>query len=338
MTALVSVLVLNYRQRAFVPPCLDVLMRQSYRNVEIVFIDNASGDGTAEYVSMNYPEVRVISNSSNLYYCKAHNGAIRQAKGNYIMPLNVDVIAGESYIEQMVRAMELDDAAGAVSGKLLQMDADLRPLAPAVFDSAGLYFSPELRHFDRGSQQPDCGQYDRMEYIFGASGAAPLYRREMLEDISFEGEFFDEDFVIYREDADLAWRAQLLGWKAIYAPLAVALHLRKVRPTADRRQIDPDINMHSVKNRFLMRIKNQSIRNGLRLLLPVTWRDLQVIGYVLLVEHSSLRAFPELVRLLPRALRKRRDIMKKKRASERYIASWFSYKPTSYPLATGGEN
>jgi GT2 family glycosyltransferase len=331
MASLASALVLYHKEEAYVRPCLDALMRQTHPDIEVFFIDNGSKDGAADYVRANYPGVRVIVNDSNLHFSKAHNIGIRESRGSYVMPFNVDVVATETYIEQMVWAMDLDSTVGMVSGKLLRTDSDLRPFDPPIIDSTGMWFTPELRHFDRGAEEKDEGQYDRLEYIFGPSGAAPLYRREMLEGIAFQGEYFDEDFVRYREDADLAWRAQLLGWKGLYTPSAVAYHVRRVRPSDSRRKISPEINMHSVKNRFLMRIKNQTWGNAFRSLLPTLWRDLLVVGYVILVEHTSLPAFVEVVRLFPRMLEKRRLTMSKKRVSDDYIASWFSYRPVSFP-------
>ncbi len=331
MDPLVSVIVLNYKQGAYVRPCLDALMRQSYSNLEIIFIDNASRDGAVEYVSTNYTNVRVLANTSNLYFSKAHNVGIRESKGSYVMPFNVDLVASETYVEQMVSAMQLDPRIGMVSGKLLQMGKDLRPLNPLTIDSVGLWFTPELRHFDRGSQEKDEGQYSRVEFIFGPSGAAPLYRRDMLDDVAFRSEYFDEDFVIYREDADLAWRAQLLGWKGLFMPSALAYHVRRVRPSDSRRQISSELNMHSVKNRFLMRIKNQTWRNGFRFMLPTLWRDIQVVGYTFLIEHTSIQAFAKVLTLLPRMLEKRRQIMGRISVSDRYIAKWFSYAPVSFP-------
>ena len=93
--------------------------------------------------------------------------------------------------------------------------------------------------------------------MFGATAAAALYRRAMIEDISLDGEFFDTDFFVYREDADVAWRAQLMGWKCLYGPSRAATTCaRSCRATGALCR--PEINMHSVKNRFLMRIKNIS--------------------------------------------------------------------------------
>ena len=103
----------------------------------------------------------------------------------------------------------------------------------------------------------------------------------MIDDISIDGEFFDPDFFAYREDADVAWRAQLLGWRCIYAPTAVGWHVRSVVP-GERRSITPAINMHSVKNRFLMRIKNATPGLYRRCWLPMTARDLTVIAGCLL--------------------------------------------------------
>ena len=328
---LVSVLVLNYKQAKYVPYCINALQQQTYSNIEVFFIDNASCDGAVEYVKSNYPSIIILANDTNLYYSKAHNIAIKKSRGQYVMPLNIDVLVAKDYIEQMVLAMELDASVGMVSGKLLQMNENLESLMPPIIDSTGLWFSPAMRHFDRNSGERDTGQCETVEYIFGPSGAAPLYRRAMLDNVKFEDEYFDDDFVIYREDADLAWRGQLCGWKGLYTHRAIAYHVRRVRATDKRRNISPDINMHSVKNRFLMRIKNQTFHNGFRYIIPTLWRDFLVLSYVILIEHTSMIAIAKVVILFPRMLRKRRKIMSQSCVSHHYIAQWFSPKPVSFP-------
>ena len=121
-----------------------------------------------------------------------------------------------------------------------------------MIDSTGIYFTLALRHLDRGSQASrTTASTEQFEFVFGATAAAALYRREMIEDISIDGEFFDNDFFAYREDADVAWRAQLLGWQCVYTPQALAYHV-----AACSRRIAaltrPPINMHSVKNRWMI--------------------------------------------------------------------------------------
>jgi GT2 family glycosyltransferase len=206
------------------------------------------------------------------------------------------------------------------------MSLDFEPLAQPVFDSTGIYFTPNQRHFDRGSREPDHGQYERPEYVFGATGAACLYRRAMIDDISIDGEFFDPDFFAYREDADVAWRAQLLGWKCLYTPLARAYHVRVVLP-ANRRSLPAVINMHSVKNRWLLRIKNMTGPLYRRYWLAITWRDAVVVAGCLLREFSSLRAFVLLARAWPRAWKKRRIIMQRRRATDDSLSVWFRSRP-----------
>jgi len=185
-----------------------------------------------------------------------------------------------------------------------------------------------LRHLDRGSQEVDNGHYLQYEYVFGATAAAALYRRTMIDDIALDGEFFDADFFVYREDADVAWRAQLMGWKCLYAPYARGYHVRKVLP-GNRRALPPEINMHSVKNRFLMRIKNISPNLYRRNWLSITTRDVVVVMCCLLWEHTSLRAFWFLGRNLSRVVAKRRRIQAARRVDDQYMASWFQYAPVS---------
>jgi GT2 family glycosyltransferase len=144
------------------------------------------------------------------------------------------------------------------------------------------------------------------------------------------GEFFDSDFFVYREDADVAWRAQLMGWRCLYTPQARGYHVRAVLP-GNRRALPAEINMHSVKNRFLMRIKNMTGDLYRRNWFSITMRDLVVLGACIVREHSSLKAFTYLAANWRRAAEKRREIMKRRRVKDEYIASWFHYQPVSHP-------
>ena len=124
--------------------------------------------------------------------------------------------------------MSRDSEVGMAGGKLYRMGDEgtriLRQGKP-VLDSTGIYFTPSQRHFDRGNGESDSGQYDRTQMVFGITGAALVCRRNTLEDLLVDGEFLDSDFFAYREDADLAWRAQLKGWKVLYEPAAEGLML-----------------------------------------------------------------------------------------------------------------
>jgi GT2 family glycosyltransferase len=145
-----------------------------------------------------------------------------------------------------------------------------------------------------------------------------------------DGEFFDEDFFVYREDADVAWRAQLMGWRCLYAPYARGYHVRKVLP-GNRRALPAVINMHSVKNRFLMRIKNMSLNLYRKNWASITARDLVVVGCCLVREQTSLKAFWYLARNWRRVAGKRQMIMERQRVGDDYMASWFDFNPVSKP-------
>ncbi|MFN7975924.1 MAG: hypothetical protein U0166_26915 [Acidobacteriota bacterium] len=145
----------------------------------------------------------------------------------------------------------------------------------------------------------------------------------MLEDVAVGGEIYDTDFATYRADADLAWRARLMGHRGFYCHRAVARHRRVVLPER-RRSLPRAYNAMSVRNRFLMRIKNEGpgllARNGLHEIA----RDAMVVGYVLLREWSSIPALADVLRLMPRTLAKRREIQARRRVRDSELARWFS--------------
>jgi GT2 family glycosyltransferase len=195
-----------------------------------------------------------------------------------------------------------------------------------IIDSTGIYFTPNMRHLDRGAEEIDRGQYDRVQYVFGASGAAAFFRRDFIEAVSVEGEFFDEDFFAFREDGDLAWRAQVMGWKCLYTPAAVAWHVRRVTPER-RKDLPLVINWHSAKNRFLMRGKNASGWLCWRLFFPVLWRDIMTFGYAAVRDRRLWSAVIYWWKVRDSIRRKRAIIQSRRRVSDRDLLWWFSNTP-----------
>jgi GT2 family glycosyltransferase len=330
MSYKVSVTIVTYNSGRFIKRCLESVLAQKFASKEIIVVDNASTDGTVDILEQFEDRCRIVYNEVNLGFASAQNQAIAISGGDWVLTLNPDVLLLPGFIQAMVDAGDVDPRVGSVCGKLLTILSNFDLPEKQLVDSTGIYFTPMLRHLDRGSQEVDNGHYLNFEYVFGATAAAALYRREMIEDVAMDGEFFDGDFFVYREDADVAWRAQLLGWRCIYTPHARGYHVRNVLP-GNRRALPPEINMHSVKNRFLMRIKNITGHLYWRNWLSITMRDLVVIGCCLVREHSSLKAFWYLARNWSKVLEKRRQIMKRRRVADDYIASWFSYTPVSRP-------
>jgi GT2 family glycosyltransferase len=330
----VAVTIVTYNSAKFIARCLESVFEQDYPNLQVVIVDNASVDDSAAQAARFLPRVNLIRSQMNTGFAGGQNLAIASCRSDWVLTLNPDVRMERNFISSLVNAAaRTDQRIGTVCGKLLSMGEDFAVPQNTTFDSTGIFMTPNLRHFDRGSKLPDEGAFDRDEYVFGATGAAALYKREMIDDISLNREFFDEDFFAYREDADVAWRAQLLGWTCLYTPSAVAYHVRSVLPS-NRNRVSPFINRHSVKNRFLLRIKNATSGLYKRFWFPMTTRDLLVIAGCFLREWSSLPALAEVVRLLPKTLAKRRSIMAKKRVPDAYINQWFSFEPVGLPAAS----
>ncbi len=310
----IAVNIVTFNSAGDIAACLESLQQQTFGDFAIHILDNASKDDTLKIVEPFDIEYLVRS-PVNTGFCKAHNELAQRFPSEYVLFLNPDTVLRPTFIQELVRALDVRPDAASACGKLLRMDG-------MTLDSTGIVMFGEQRHLDRGAGEPDLGQYEKADDIFGPSCAAALYRRKALDDTSIDGQYFDEDFFAYREDADLAWRCRLLGWNSIYVPGAVALHRRRVTPER-RRQLPKLINYHSVKNRFLLRLNNMTPTLYRRNFWRITVRDAAVAGYVLLREWSSIPALFFVVRHLPRLLRKRRSIQSRLRVGPRDLEKWF---------------
>ena len=323
----ICVAIVTYNSGRYIRRCLESVLRQKGVPLDVIVVDNASSDDTREILEDFEGRIRIIRSETNLGFAEAQNRAIRSSVSEWVLTLNPDVLLLPGFLQKLLDAGQSDANAGAVCGKLLSIGPGFEPLADRRIDSTGIYFTPQMRHFDRGWHETDDHSFNRTEYVFGASAAAALYRRAMIDDVAIDGEFFDPDFFAYREDADVAWRALLFGWRCIYTPEATAYHVRTVTP-GNRRSVPAVINMHSVKNRFLMRIKNATPGIYRRFWLPMTLRDLVVVGGALLWEPASLAAFWHVARGFGRALHRRREIMGRRRISDEAMADWFRFEPS----------
>jgi GT2 family glycosyltransferase len=213
-SALFSVIIPNWNGLRFLPICLDALLQQNYPQVEIIIADNASQDGSQDFVSSTYPQVRLIELLTNKGFTGACNAGIAAATGQYIALLNNDTEVDANWVSAVVAAFEAHPEIGIVASKMLLFDRRDH------IHTTGDYFTLDGRAGNRGVWQKDDGQFDREEYVFSACGGSSVYRRTMLDQIGL----LDDDFFFSLEDIDLAWRAQLTGWKCLYTPHAVVYH------------------------------------------------------------------------------------------------------------------
>jgi GT2 family glycosyltransferase len=324
----VAVGIINYGDYRHLPVCLDSVKRQSLTADRIILVDNQSSAPAIAPIVSAYPEVHTLPSRENLGYSGGANRIIREAEGcDYILLLNPDAILDPRCLEEMVRAMESMPGVGVVGGKLLLGDSqdDEGPASstPRLLDSTGHLVFRSRRIIDRGHGELDVGQYDRPEQVFSICGAAVLFRRAMLEEVRIDQEYFDEDFFAYKEDVDICWRAQLLGWGSFYNPAATAYHLRGWKRKDDRRSVPWVRKYHSFKNHYLMMIKNEIPALFWRDFLPILWLGVRAMVYISIMDPALWRSVLDLRKYGPGAQHKRRIIMGRRRASVEMMGRWF---------------
>jgi GT2 family glycosyltransferase len=209
-----SIIVINWNGAQHLPVCLNALRAQTLRDFEIIVADNASRDDSLQLLARDYPEVNVVALSKNLGFTGGNNAGIRVARGEFIVLLNNDTEVDPHWLEEILAAFERHPEAGLVASKMKLFDRR------DTFHTAGDFYRLDGLPGNRGVWETDRGQYDREEYVFSACGGSAAYRKSMLDQIGL----LDEDFFYSCEDIDLAWRAQLAGWKCVYAPKAVVYH------------------------------------------------------------------------------------------------------------------
>ena len=195
-------------------PCLASLKKQTYKDYQILVVDNASTDGSVEYVKEHYPEIEVIALKKNYGFSKAVNVGIRRSTTPYVILLNNDTTADPYYIEEMVRTIEKSPRIFSVSSKMIQM------YHPELIDSAGDLYTLTGWGVCRGVGRP-VSNYTETDEVFSACAGAAIYRRQVFQKIGL----FDEKHFAYLEDIDVGYRARIFGYRNLYCPTALVYHV-----------------------------------------------------------------------------------------------------------------
>ena len=342
---MISVIIVTYNSIKYLPDFMDSLLAQTYfkqlsTSPDIFIVDNASYGGTVKFIKDHYPHVHLMRNIKNVGLPRAWNQAIHMTHGEYILIMNPDLILAEDYLERLLPPMQADQTIASAGGKLYQLKStginqgELMLLEKTnILDSCGLVAFKNRRFIDRGSGEIDKGQYNQQTEIFGLSGACVLYRRQALEEVKFNQAYFDEDFFLYQEDIDLAWRLRLAGWSALYVPQAVAYHHRRARSLPQttllkaikyRRQKQAFVNFYSYRNHWLMLYKNLLLKNFFRHGFYILTYELKKFLYVLILENSTLRrSLIDWFKLFKKMRRKRRFNLRLQRLKANEINQWF---------------
>lgn len=212
----VSVIILNYNGKKHLQTCLESLEKSTYKNLRVTLVDNASTDGSVEFVQERFPHVKIMQHQTNLGFAEGNNMCIRKTKKafDYIFLLNNDTEVQRKCLEELIQVSQSDPQIGICTGKLLMFDD--REIINAAGGECDVF---GFAH-DRGVFERDKGQYDHTEEVFDACGAAMLIKHKVIEEVGL----FDSKFWTYSEDTDLSWRARLCGYKIVYVPSAIVYH------------------------------------------------------------------------------------------------------------------
>ena len=310
MANLASVIIPNWNGAAHLATCLDALSRQTFADYETIVVDNGSTDESLDLLGRDFPQTEVIALPRNLGFAGGCNAGLRVARGEVLIILNNDTEVEPSWLSELLAVLEAHSEAGMATPKVRLWDDRTR------LHTTGDYVRTNGIPDSRGVWQIDEGQYEHETYVFGAAGVAPAYRRAMLDDIGL----FDTDFGSYCEDVDLSWRAQLAGYRCVYAPRSVLYHkvsatgkgvirsfcvarntiwtLVKNLPRSLWRQYRPQI----------VEAQRQRLINALR-----AWRGVEA--------RATLRGQLAGLATIPRLWPKRQAIQRTRRVDDRYLHS-----------------
>jgi GT2 family glycosyltransferase len=305
-----SVVIPNWNGREEIDECLAALREQTVEDLEVIVVDNASTDGSLEFIRDHYPEVIALPLPVNLGFAGGVNVGINASNGEFVALLNNDAIADEHWAEELLAAMDHADIAASL---MLERDN------PEVVDSRGEFLSRWGLPYPDGRGQRISGMdFDAYPEIFAASGGASIYRRSVLEEIGT----FDTQYFAYLEDVDIGFRARFAGYRIVLAPRAQVLHKRG----ATARTVGQFQLYHFIKNSHLLVWKNLPLPLLIKVLPRFGAIQILLFGAAVLRRAglTALRAHAASLVAFPMIVVKRRRVQRSRRMPAKEIECWLT--------------
>lgn len=309
---LASIIILSYNSRDDLAECIPSLMVQTYHNFEIIVVDNASADGSAEFIKNNYPNIKLIKTGENLGYPAGNNIGFKHARGEYIVVVNPDTLAEPDWLAELIRPFEDEQDIALTTSKILMYhQRDIINTCANTTHYTGLDFC-------RGLDQPS-ESYSMQQTVGAISGCSFAIRRTVLEQL----DGFDPDFFLYLEDTDLSWRTRLAGGRIFYVPTSVIYHKYNISIAAWK-------HFYLERNRYLMLIKNMNIKTLILLFPGLLISEVITMGHATLngpeYVKSKFRAYMWIARNINVILGKRQKIFATKQISDKEFYSQLDWR------------
>ena len=310
----VTIIIVNWNGIQFLPKCLDGLRRQTFKDFFTILVDNGSEDNSVKFVTHHYPEIKVISLPKNIGFSAANNIALKSINTEYIALLNNDAVPDSNWLARLVQALDENPKAGFAASKLLFYSQ------PEMIDRAGDAHTRAGVGFLRGR---GClaSDYSKQEWIFGACAAAAIYRTDMLKNIGH----FDENFFLLYEDVDLSFRAQLMGYKCLYVPEAIAYHMASSSIVRD----SSTSIFYGHRNLEWVYLKNMPAKLIFKTIVSHILYDVASLLFFITRGRGKdyIRAKISAIKGFHKMLEKRREIQKNKNVSDHVIWDLLDCEP-----------
>ncbi|OGY85930.1 MAG: hypothetical protein A2233_00340 [Candidatus Kerfeldbacteria bacterium RIFOXYA2_FULL_38_24] len=329
-----AVIVVLYNGEKYIPNLCATLKKQTETIDEVIVVDNSPNNLSAEIFKNCYPQAVIYKQQVNLDFCRGYNFGLQKSHGDYLLILNQDLILAENAMFLLKQALVKNPNLGAVSPKLYCLQAGQE--RSIILDSMGIFGTKARCFYNLGEGKQDHNQYQNIA-PFGISGTAILFRKEALIDIALNGggekqEYFDADFVAYKDDIDLAYRLRHRNWQIALVPEAVMYHERKAQELKATKGVFKDrqlkswrIRSNSWRNHLWVLLKNEPWENLLRHSPWILWYELKKIIFILFFEPSTLRCLPSFFKGLKKMLKKRRAILNSSEISAQQLRKSIIY-------------
>ena len=307
---LITIIIPNYNGKRFLDICLSSVIQQTFKDFNVIVVDNGSTDDSVDFIKKNYPDIQLIEFHKNLGFSVAINEGIKQSMSEYVFLLNNDTELTPGFLDEILSALNDNNENDYCAPKILNYHRR------NILDGAGDGIFKGGAGYRLGTLEKDNGMYNEKKTVFGACAGAAIYRRSFFKQVGY----FDEDFFAYLEDVDINFRANLLGLKCLYVPAAKIYHIGSATTGSTLNDFTVQL---TTKNIFSVIIKNYPMPILLKCMPEILLYHIAWFFFVLKKDllMAYIRGINGALLDLPKMWRKRKEMLSRKSISNELYLS-----------------